>query len=98
VDYLLERQETAQGLATKACLRVPPTGLRHGQSAGDKKDKARKKAFQDWALDWHKNRAEREVGGNSKPRSFAHKHTTTQPPDGGSHTLWQAATQKAKVS
>jgi len=30
-------------------VRDPPTGLRCVQTTGDQKDRARKKAFQDWA-------------------------------------------------
>ncbi|KAH9010830.1 hypothetical protein EDB85DRAFT_2160691 [Lactarius pseudohatsudake] len=96
VDFTLERQTTARELAAEACLRDPPSGLRRVQSAAKQKDSARKEAVEDWAQDWRKKRREREAGGN--PRSFAHKHTITQPPDGGAHALWQAATQKAKNS
>ncbi|KAH9168440.1 hypothetical protein EDB89DRAFT_1909283 [Lactarius sanguifluus] len=96
VDFTLERHQTTCELATEACQRDPPSGLRRVQSAAKQKDSARKEAVENWAQDWQEKRREREAGG--RPRSFAHKHTITQPPNGGSHALWQAATQRAKDS
>ncbi len=51
VDFTLEIQEIARELATAACLRHPPSGLRRVQSVADQKDRARKKAVQEWAQD-----------------------------------------------
>ena len=88
LDYGLERQTRARELAMEACQWDPPGGLHQVQSAAFQKDRARIRAFEEWARDWQKAFMERESG--MKPRSFAYTHTLTHPPDGNNHPLWQA--------
>jgi hypothetical protein len=84
----------AHELAKEACQFDPPEGLYQVQSAAFQKDRARIRAFEEWARDWQRDHAERETG--SKPRSFAYSHTLTHPPDGNNHPLWQAALDRKK--
>ena len=94
LDLTLERQMRARALAKEACLQEPPEGLMRIQSAAFQKDRARIKAYEEWAQDWHRDRMERAAG--RKDPSFAHSNTLTRPPDGNNHPLWQAATDRKK--
>ena len=94
LDFTLERQMRARALAKAACLQEPPNGLDQIQSAAFQKDRARIKAYEEWAQDWHNDHNERSEG--RKVPSFAHTHTLTHPPDGNNHPLWQAATDRKK--
>ena len=60
----------AQVLARDACQLDPPEGLHQIQSAAFQKDRARIKAFEEWAQDWQRAHTERETG--LKPPSFAY--------------------------
>ena len=94
LDFTLERQMQAHALAKAACLQEPPNGLDQIQSAAFQKDRARIKAYEEWAQDWHNDHNEHSEG--RKVPSFAHTHTLTHPPDGNNHPLWQAATDQKK--
>ena len=90
LDFTLERQMQACALAKAACSQEPPNGINQIQSAAYQKDRARIKAYEMWAQDWHNDHNECAEG--RKVPSFAHTHTLTHPPDGNNHPLWQAAT------
>ena len=94
LDHSLERQTRARTLAKVACQLEPQEGLDQIQSAAFQKDRARIRAYEAWAQDWHHEHAEREAG--RKPPSFAYSHALTRPPDGNNHPLWQAATDRQK--
>jgi hypothetical protein len=94
MDLALGSQMRARALATEACQRDPPEGLDCIQSAAYQKDRARIKAFQEWAQDWRRDHADRERG--RKPQSFAYSHALAHPPDGNNHPLWQAAIDRER--
>ncbi|KAH8986279.1 hypothetical protein EDB92DRAFT_1262340 [Lactarius akahatsu] len=52
VDEDLEGQQVARHRATEACKRDPPQGLDRVQSAAFQKDRARRRAFQQWNDKW----------------------------------------------
>ncbi|KAH9014023.1 hypothetical protein EDB85DRAFT_2215399 [Lactarius pseudohatsudake] len=90
-DHELENQTVARHKATGACRRDPPGGVGRVQSAAYQKDRARQKAFQEWAAEWKKRQGEIRAG--QRTASFADKVTLTKPPDGNNHPLWSAATE-----
>ncbi|KAH9016990.1 hypothetical protein EDB85DRAFT_1897866 [Lactarius pseudohatsudake] len=90
-DHELESQTVARHTATEACRRDPPGGVERMQSVAYQKDRARQKAFQEWAAEWEKRQGEIRAG--RKTASFADKITLTKPPDGNNHPLWSAATE-----
>ncbi|KAH9017859.1 hypothetical protein EDB85DRAFT_2201432 [Lactarius pseudohatsudake] len=90
-DHELENQTVARHKATEACRRDPPGRVERVQSAAYQKDRARQKAFQEWAAEWKKRQGEIRAG--QRTASFADKVTLTKPPDGNNHPLWSAATE-----
>ncbi|KAH9010734.1 hypothetical protein EDB84DRAFT_1570229 [Lactarius hengduanensis] len=83
------RNKTAQN--TNIVLVWTPTDheLENQTSAAYQKDRARQKAFQEWAAEWKKRQGEIRAG--QRTASFADKVTLTKPPDGNNHPLWSAA-------
>ncbi|KAH9027820.1 hypothetical protein EDB85DRAFT_1892829 [Lactarius pseudohatsudake] len=90
-DHELEAQTEARLKATEACRRIPPNGVKHVQLAAFQKDRARTKAYQEWAAEWEKRQGEIRTG--NRTAGFTDKITLTKPPDGNNHPLWLAATE-----
>ena len=76
VDEQLEGQRVARVVAKEACLYTPPDGLHKVQSAAFQKARARERAFQQWAQEWHFARAQNAL----------QLRATGQPLDGAAFT------------
>ncbi|KAH8997837.1 hypothetical protein EDB86DRAFT_2828689 [Lactarius hatsudake] len=96
VDENLEGQQVARHRAVEACKRDPPQGLDRVQSAAFQKDRARRRAFQQWNDKWLANNLipefNRRVLG-AEALSHHLRYLITQPPSHDKHhPLWTAAT------
>ena len=99
IDERLEGQRVARVLAKEACLYTPPDGLHKVQSAAFQKARARERAFQQWAQEWHFARAQNalQLRATGQPLDgAAFTYAICEAPSGGNHPLWDAAVEVEK--
>ncbi|KAH9169233.1 hypothetical protein EDB89DRAFT_2073183 [Lactarius sanguifluus] len=96
VDENLEGQQVARHRAVEACKRDPPQGLDRVQSAAFQKDRARRRAFQQWNDKWLGDTLipefNRRVLGEAAVSHHHHYLITAPPAHDKHHPLWTAAT------
>jgi hypothetical protein len=92
----------ARSLASQVCSRSPadlPAGMDRILSAAFQKDRARRKAFHQWELDYRSARARNVLhieSSGSPLDGAAYQYTISQPPSEVNHPLWSAAVAMEK--
>jgi hypothetical protein len=101
-DDNLEGDRMARSLATAACqknLADLPNGMDRILSAAYQKDRARRRAFHQWELDYHLARAHNDlqISATSIPLDgAAYQYAISQPPSEVNHPLWSVAVTMEK--
>jgi hypothetical protein len=101
-DDELEGDRMARSLAATACQRNLadlPNGMDRVLSAAYQKDRARRRAFHQWELDYHLARAHNDLQVNATGIALdgaAYQYTISQPPSERNHPLWSAAVAMEK--
>ena len=93
-DVDLEGQQMARAWAHAACLADPPNGFNCIQSAAFQKDRARTRAYENWAVDFYWEQLKHQFLSTWTGRGSlgeAYTHALTNPPDSFNHPLWTAA-------
>jgi hypothetical protein len=101
-DDDLEGDWMARSLATAACQRSLadlPNGIDRILSAAYQKDRAHRRAFHQWELDYHLARAHNDlqISATGLPLDgAAYQYTISQPPSEVNHPLWSATVAMEK--
>jgi hypothetical protein len=101
-DNELEGDRMARSLAATACRRNLsdlPNSMDRVLSAAYQKDRARRRAFHQWELDYHLARAHNDLQINATGIPLdgaAYQYTISQPPSEHNHPLWSAAVAMEK--
>jgi hypothetical protein len=101
-DDELEGDRMARSLAATACQRNLadlPNGMDRVLSAAYQKDRARRRAFHQWELDYHLARAHNDLQVEATGIALdgaAYQYTISQPPSEHNHPLWSAAVAMEK--
>jgi hypothetical protein len=96
--YELEGDRMARSLAATACLRNLtdlPNGMDRILSAAYQKDRACRRAFHQWELEYHLARAHNDLQVDATGITLdgaAYQYAISQPPSEHNHPLWSAAT------
>jgi hypothetical protein len=92
----------ARSLAATACQRNLadlPNGMDRVLSAAYQKDRARRRAFHQWELDYHLARAHNDLQVEATGTALdgaAYQYAISQPPSERNHPLWSAAVAMEK--
>jgi hypothetical protein len=101
-DESLEGNWLARSLASQVCSRDHadlPDGMDRIQSAAFQKDRARRKAFHQWELEYRSARARNVLHIESTGSTLdgaAYQYAISQPPSKVNHPLWSAAVAMEK--
>jgi hypothetical protein len=101
-DDELEGDRMARSLATTACQRNLsdlPNGMDRVLSAAYQKDRARRRAFHQWEMDYHLARAHNDLQVDATGITLdgaAYQYAISQPPSEHNHPLWAAAVAMEK--
>jgi hypothetical protein len=101
-DDDLEGDRMARSLAATACrknLADLPNGMDRILSAAYQKDRARRRAFHQWELDYHLARAHNDlqISATGLPLDgAAYQYMISQPPSEHNHPLWSAVVAMEK--
>jgi hypothetical protein len=101
-DDELEGDRMARSLAATACRRNLadlPNGMDRVLSAAYQKDRARRRAFHQWELDYHLARAHNDLQVEATGTALdgaAYQYAISQPPSERNHPLWLAAVAMEK--
>jgi hypothetical protein len=101
-DDKLEGDRMARSLATAACcqdIADLPNGMDRILSAAYQKDRARRRAFHQWELEYHLTRARNDLQVNATGTPLdgaAYQYAISQPPSKVNHPLWSATVAMEK--
>jgi hypothetical protein len=101
-DDELEGDRMARSLTTTACQRNLsdlPNGMDRVLSAAYQKDRARRRAFHQWEMDYHLARAHNDLQVDATGITLdgaAYQYVISQPPSEHNHPLWAAAVAMEK--